>query len=55
MKIEKLNKFDFGIKHETILTVQKMVETSGYIDIGYNNTTSTPLYFSLGANLTIIF
>lgn len=47
--------FDLGIRHDTTLRVKDINETNFYIDIGYNTSSDTPLYFETGVTFTFIF
>lgn len=54
LKLENQDSYDLGLRHETILNVQDINETTFYVDVGYNST-STPLYFATGLTITLIF
>lgn len=47
--------FDIGVRHDTTIKVKDMNETNFYVDVGYDTSTDTPLYFEAGVVFTLIF
>lgn len=54
LKLEN-STYRVGLRHETKLEVTDTNETEAYIDIGYENESSTPFSFGLGIYTTLIF
>lgn len=50
-----ISEYIWGLKHETILTVKDMNETSFYIDIGWDNGDDDMFSLELGLYTTLIF
>lgn len=47
--------YKIGIRHETKLEITETNETEFFIDLGYENESSTPFSFALGIYTTLIF